>query len=62
MKTHTGGVVPIMNQYDMCQLVQKWFLVCWDGALPGQPGASPSSGSEQTEIVITAKAMGDTCC
>ena len=19
-----------MNQYDMCQLVQKWFLVCWD--------------------------------
>ena len=29
MKTHTGGAVPIMNQYDMCQLVQKWFLVCW---------------------------------
>ena len=25
----TGGVVPIMNQYDTCQLVQKWFLVCW---------------------------------
>ena len=30
MKTRTGGAVPIMNQYDMCQLVQKWFLVCWD--------------------------------
>ena len=29
MKTRTGEVVPIMNQYDMCQLVQKWFLVCW---------------------------------
>ena len=28
-KTRTGGAVPIMNQYDMCQLVQKWFLVCW---------------------------------
>ena len=31
MKTHTGGAVPITNQYDTCQLVQKWFLVCWDG-------------------------------
>ena len=29
MKTRTGGAVPIMNQYDTCQLVQKWFLVCW---------------------------------
>ena len=29
MKTHTGGAVPIMNQYDTCQLVQKWLLVCW---------------------------------
>ena len=28
--TCTGGAVPIMNQYDMCQLVQKWFLVCWE--------------------------------
>ena len=35
MKTHTGGAVPIMNQYDMFQLVQKWFLkiVCWDVAI-----------------------------
>jgi hypothetical protein len=23
------GAVPMMNQYDMCQLVQKWFLDCW---------------------------------
>ena len=30
MKTRTGGAVPIMNQYDTCQLVQKWFLVCWE--------------------------------
>ena len=29
MKTRTGGAVPIMNQHDTCQLVQKWFLVCW---------------------------------
>ena len=29
-RTRTGGAVPIMNQYDMCQLVQKWFLVCWE--------------------------------
>ena len=29
MKTRTGGAVPIINQYDTCQLVQKWFLVCW---------------------------------
>ena len=29
MKTCTGGAVPIMNQYDTCQLVQKWFLLCW---------------------------------
>ena len=29
MKTHTDGAVLIMNQYDMCQQVQKWFLVCW---------------------------------
>ena len=29
MKTRTGGAVSIMNQYDTCQLVQKWFLVCW---------------------------------
>ena len=29
MKTHIGGVVPIMNQYATCQLVQKWFLVYW---------------------------------
>ena len=29
MKTRTGGVVPITNWYDTCQLVQKWFLVCW---------------------------------
>ena len=29
LKTRTGGAVPIMNQYDLCQLVQKWFLVCW---------------------------------
>ena len=29
MKTRTGGAVPIMNQYDTYQLVQKWFLVCW---------------------------------
>ena len=29
MKTRTGGAVPIMNQYDTCQLVQKRFLVCW---------------------------------
>ena len=26
------------------------------------PGANPSSGSEQTEVVVTARAMGDTCC
>ena len=25
----TGIAVPIMIQYDTCQLVQKWFLVCW---------------------------------
>ena len=30
MKTCIGGAVPIMTQYDMCQMVQKWFLVCWD--------------------------------
>ena len=30
IKTHTGGSVPIMNQYDTCQLVVKWFLVCWE--------------------------------
>ena len=30
VNTHTGGAVPIMNQYDTCQMVQKWFLVCWD--------------------------------
>ena len=29
MKTRTDGAVPIMNQYDTCQLIQKWFLVCW---------------------------------
>ena len=34
MKTRTGGAVPIMNQYDTCQLVQKWFLVCWEGMKP----------------------------
>ena len=28
-RKRTGGAVSIMNQYDMCQLVQKWFLVCW---------------------------------
>ena len=33
MKTRTGGAVPIMNQYDTCQLVQKWFLVCWEGLI-----------------------------
>ena len=32
IKTHTGEAVPIKNQYDMCQLVQKWFLVCWDAS------------------------------
>ena len=32
MKTSTGGAVPIMNQYVTCQLVQKWFLVCWDSS------------------------------
>ena len=37
MKTHTGGAVPIMNQYDMYQLVQKWFLVCWDVMYKGWP-------------------------
>ena len=31
MKTHTGGTVPIMNQYDTCQLVQKWFLKLFAG-------------------------------
>jgi len=30
MKTRTGGAVSIMNQYDTCRLVQKWFLVCWE--------------------------------
>ena len=30
MKRCTGGAVPIMNQYDTCQPVQKWILVCWD--------------------------------
>ena len=35
MKTRTGGAVPIMNQYDTCQLVQKWFLVCCDCILYG---------------------------
>ena len=30
MKTCIGEALPIMNQYDKCQLVQKWFLVCWD--------------------------------
>ena len=29
MKTRTGGAVPIRNQHDMFQVVQKWFLVCW---------------------------------
>ena len=36
MKTRTGGAVPIMNQYDTYQLVQKWFLVCWEGMFPPQ--------------------------
>ena len=26
------------------------------------PGGNPSSGSEQTEVVVTARAMGDTSC
>ena len=29
MKTRTGRAVPFINQCDTCDLVQKWFLVCW---------------------------------
>ena len=25
-------------------------------------GVNPSSGSEQTKVVVTASALGDTCC
>ena len=28
--TYWWSAVPILNQYDMCQRVQKWFLICWD--------------------------------
>ena len=39
-QTLSGGAVPIMNQYDTCQLVQKWFL---KSCLLGRPRSVDTS-------------------
>ena len=44
-----------------CQL-GAWLKNKGDIDLWSLSGANPIYGSEQTNIVVTARAMGDTCC